>query len=104
MQREFRVLNVEDKDLELIQREVKRVVDPLAKNILNDGFIVEGFDLITGQDNMVPHKLNRPWKYWHLLGLNANAVVYEGSDQTLRSSFLTLTTTANCRVSLYIAG
>ena len=99
----FKKTYTENQELNNLQENIEEVIQPLVKNPLLDGLVLTDVVLTTGQDNRVDHKLGRKLLGWTVVGLNANAVIYDNqANNSLPNSTLLLRTSANCTVKLYV--
>lgn len=99
----FRKLNTDDRNLNLVQDNIDNAFNPLTKNELLDGLIITDIDLVTGQDNIINHKLGRKIQGWIVIGKDAAADIYDNqSSNSLPNLTLLLRTTANCTINLYV--
>ena len=85
-------------DIQQLQSQLTRVLDPLLRNILLDGTLIPDISVLTS-NTMVPHNLNRPINGWIVVGKNANADIWQVSKDT---RFLTLIATAQVTCSLWV--
>lgn len=103
MSKAFKKTYTTDPVINKLQENIEEVVSPFVKNLLLDGFILSNIALVTGQDNVINHKLGRKLQGWILIGNDSNAVVYDNqSNNTLPNSTLLLKASANCIIKLYV--
>lgn len=96
-------LNTANRDLNLIQDNTEDAINSIALNSFLNGNILEDIQLVTGQDNIVNHKLGKKLQGWLLVGNNANSVIYDNqSSNNTPNLTLLLRATANCTVKLYV--
>ncbi len=99
----FKKAYTTDQDLNSVQDNVEESFIPLLRNPLVDGLILENIVLVTGQDNVINHKLGRQLQGWIVVGKNAAADIYDNqSNNSLTNLTLYLRTTANCTIKLYV--
>jgi len=103
MTKAFKKNYTTDNQLNKLQDNIAEAISPFIKNLLLDGSILSGIELVTGQDNIINHKLGRSLVGWLIIGNDTNAVVYDNqANNSLPNSTLLLITTANCTVKLYV--
>lgn len=79
MLKKFTSLSVKDLDLERVQSNIDRVVNPIVVNPVLDFNIVKSVSLSIG-DNLVNHKLNRAPLGWFLVRKRGAAELYDKQD------------------------
>jgi hypothetical protein len=107
----FRRLELVDKTLLALQENAGRCLDVLLSFADVDRRVLEdmgdgrkqGIALSSSGTTLVPHGLNRTWRFWRVVGLSANAVVYEDTAASQpKDRFLALKCSANCTVKLEV--
>ena len=99
----FKKLNSADRNLNLVQDNIETFSIPLVKNPLLDGQLIEDQELVTGQDNIINHKLGRVLRGWLIVRQNAAADIYDTqADNSLPNLTLWLRSSADCTISLYV--
>jgi len=98
----FNKINVSDYELARVQDAVGEALKGLELVPYVNGVIIENVPLDSTKDNQVFHGLGKDWRYWSLLRLSANSVVYEATTQQFKDKIITLKCTASCTVSLFV--
>jgi hypothetical protein len=93
-------LNLKDSDLARMQDNLVSAISQISRVPILDGVLIEGISLISGSDNQVSHKLGRIPRMWLLADQSANANVWRTAWS---NTLLTLRSSANCTVSLWVA-
>ncbi len=101
-----RIQVADDKNLQLIQDNVDAAITPMQAIPFVGGTVISAKALVTGQDNLVAHKLGHPVNVWSVIRQSANSVVWEQSSTQLGNestdkNFINLRCSANCTVSLW---
>lgn len=121
----FKQINTSDKNLQLIQDNVQQAISALQQSSRIDqpgqpaqasstitsaflgGQVLSNVKLSSGQDNLVPHLLNRTPYIWVLAGQDTNAAVWSPVSTQLNASmngtYINLRTSATCTVSLWVS-
>jgi len=89
-------------ELQKIQDNVSACLNPIAKNPLLDGVLIEGVPLTTGVDNNISHLLDRKPRMWLVVKKDADSNVWEETSPA-PGRILNLRCSANCNVSLWVA-
>ena len=88
--------DVTSRDLQLMQTNLSRALDPITSQATNGGVLIKGVSLLAASTTLVAHGLGQRYTTWWPCGLQANATVYEDTTSTAdRSQFLPLKTSAN---------
>lgn len=95
-------VNVNDYELSRVQDAVENALAPILKIELLDGVLLENISLISGQDNLIEHKLGRNFRLWSVMRLNAQSIIYEGT-QSLQNKFINLQCSTSCTITLWVA-
>jgi hypothetical protein len=103
----FQRTQTADDLLNRIQDQIARTIASIEASPFISGNAISQ-DLVSGQDNLVAHKLGRAIRYWIPLRKNANADVWEQSTSQLgnvssNDSYLNLRCSANCTVTLWVS-
>lgn len=85
--------------LNLLQTKYRSILNPVLAIPMLDGLQLTDVDLISGV-TVIPHRLARKMQGWIITDQNASAVIYR--SQPLNDKFLTLTSNAQVRVSLWV--
>lgn len=89
--------------LERFQQNVDEALRPLIQANILDGRLLRSVSLITGQANLVEHKLGRAPQGWLVIRSRAQATVWDLQDSNeLPSKTLDLRCSANVTVDLWI--
>lgn len=88
-----------DKEIQFVQDNVDSALQLLDAQPFIGGNLLTGVSLFSASPTQVPHKLNHTPSVFVIAGLNANAVIWQVSAD---ARFLTLATTADCIVSLWV--
>jgi hypothetical protein len=97
----FQKIFTEDKLQQRLQDSIANSFSVLEQLPQLDSNIVTDVNLIAGGDNEVVHKLNRPIQGWHIVRIDAAAIVYESSTVNVQPSAVVIfRTTVNCKVSI----
>jgi hypothetical protein len=98
--RSFKTIQLKDESVNRFQDNVKDAIDPLLRLPIIDGLLLENIPLTAGSANQISHKLGRVPRMWILADQSTNANVWR-TEWT--NALLTLNTSANCRVNLWVA-
>jgi len=99
--KDFKSVGIDDPQVAKFQQNVSEALVPLQRAQILDGLLLRNIELISGQSNIVPHKLGRALLGWQIAGINANATVW-ASESPLPSKNLLLNCSANCTISLWV--
>lgn len=90
--------------LRKIQEAAAETFATITSNPLLDFVYRDNVELLAGVGvvNHVPHGLGRPWRGYIVCRRNCGAIVYEATAQTIPARFVSLETTANVVVALYM--
>lgn len=92
-----------DSDLSAVQDNIVRSLSSLLVKEILDGQILKNISLASGSINKVSHLLSRPVTGYIVIKKNANATIWDSeSSNAQKDLFLTLNTSANCTVSLWV--
>ena len=101
--RAFKTINVGDQDLQRVQENTDNAFRQFLRNALLDSAFLETIDLVTGQDNVINHTLNRPLRGWFPVRKSAEATLWDTQAiNTLPSRTLVLQTSADVTISLIV--
>jgi hypothetical protein len=90
------------KEINQLQENVIRSVEPVLDNPLVDGVLLQSIILLSG-GNTINHKLGRRLKGWIVTRIRASATIYDTQDTNLFPDLtLKLTASANVTVDLYV--
>ncbi len=95
----FKQLQFQDKNLQLLQDNVRDVLTQLLAMPMVGGNSLTGVDLTAGQDNKVAHKLGHTPQFFIVTNLNADSTVWQTA---MDDSFITMRCSASCTVSLWV--
>lgn len=103
----IQLVQTQDKDVNQLQRNVAKVVEPIASNPLVNGIILTEVSLVTSDPNFVNHKLGRKLQGWFVVRMRyPGAAVISDINDTLSSvdqaKLLVLFTDTNVTVDLYV--
>jgi len=98
----FKKLQLADEIVSRFQDNVESALDPLTKNKLIDGVLIENISLVASGDNQIAHKLGRMPVLWFPVRKYQNADVWEAAN-TATNTLLTLRCSANVTISLWVA-
>lgn len=87
------------RELNQFQSNVATVLNPILKNAISSGVILEGIDLISGTTS-IPHTLGRTQQGWFLTDIDGAATVYRSS--AFNNTTLVLTSSAAVTVNIYV--
>ncbi len=99
--KQFKAVGLDDEQASKFQQNVAETFTPILRAQILDGILLRDIVLITGQDNIVPHKLGRLLMGWQLADINADARVWR-IESPLPSKNLLLNCSANCTISLWV--
>ena len=74
-------------------------LDPLIKNVLTQGNFLQNVSITSGT-NVINHQLGRTQLGWYIVDQNAAATFYR--SQPFNNLTLTLNSSANCVISLWV--
>lgn len=97
----FKKINSGDYVTGTIQDNVAEALDAVNKSQIIDGGLMEDIDLVSGQTNLIAHRLGRTLRFWILVRQDTNSTVWETQSDN-PELFLTLNCSSNCKVSLWI--
>lgn len=90
------------RDLGIVQERAEPILNSYSNSMLSDFVSINEVALGT-TTVLVPHTLNRKYRGWYLVDLDANAVVYRDSTSTADTSkWLALKASAATTVNLVI--
>lgn len=95
----FRRTRTEDGDLRQVQDAVGAVFRSLSSKEIIDGQLISGLRITVGTALSVEHKLGRAITGWAVIGLGANAVVWD-SQATNKTPARTLILNASASVTI----
>lgn len=91
-----------DRDVNQLQENVIRSVEPVIENPIVDGLLLQSVPLTFGA-NSINHKLGRNLVGWHITRMRAPAIIYDTQDTNLMPGLtLALVTSAAVTVDLYV--
>ena len=96
----FSQIHTSSNDLNRVQDNIAVFANPITRNLLLDGVLIEDIDLTTSETK-VNHTLNRKPNGWIIVKKDAAQDVYE-SGSTVPDRFLSLTAGGNVTVSLWV--
>ena len=99
--KELRIIGTRDSELNQVQQNMQLWAQPFTSCSILNGILLQGIELLAGQDNVVEHKLNRTIVGWFVSRPKANATVWEVVG-ALPAKNLTLQTSADTTVDLWI--
>ncbi len=102
MRKNYKQINTNDKDLQLLQANVDEAFKGVLACDLIDGVFIKNVSLTASQDNLVSHGLGREPQMWIVVRNNANSVVWEKTSPSI-SRVLNLWCSATCTVNLWVA-
>lgn len=89
----------EDEAFQLLQTKWKSILDPLLKNPLVDGLLLNGLDITSGT-TVINHRLGRKMQGWFVVDTDAGTDIYRSAP--FNDKTLTLTSGTACVVSLWV--
>ncbi len=63
-----------------LQSNIENSINPLVQNTHNDSIIIPRVRLLTGQNNIINHLLNRPLVKWCLIRVRGQCQVWDDQD------------------------
>lgn len=81
----FKKIYTEDKNLQQVQDNVDDALRPLQSLPLSKAVLVSNISLTSGQDNLVPHGLNKAPLLWILAAQNTNSRVWSQNSSQLNN-------------------
>lgn len=97
----FKQIKSDDYELMRVQDNVNAALIPIQTAQIIDGQVLKNISLITGQPNIINHKLNRNLVGYIVIRKDTNADVWDSSSSTPALTIL-LYTDVNCKVDLYV--
>lgn len=88
-------------DLNKVQENVEQALSPIIACPLVAGLLLKNISLLTGQDNIVPHKLARRPQGWFVVSPKQDARVWQVTAD-LPASNLNLRSSANVTLDLWV--
>ncbi len=103
----FPRIQTSDKDLQLIQDNIDKTFSPILSMPMAGGNVLASIVLVTGQDNLIAHKLGRKARYFIVINQNADATVWNPISTALGNAqsdtqFINLQCSADCTVTLWV--
>lgn len=98
---DFKKFKSQDSDLNLVQDNVAKVFKSILANPLIDMSFLKDIELLTGQDNIVEHKLQRKPLGFIIVNKNANSEVWNETS-SLEKKLMNLKCSADVIVSIII--
>jgi hypothetical protein len=89
----------EDQAVQLMQAKWKSELDPILSLPFLSGLLIKDVDLINGV-TVVNHRLGRKLQGWFIVDVDAGVDIYRSAP--LNDRTLTLTSGADCTVSLWV--
>lgn len=104
MLKAFRRVNLgKDPALTQLQDNISAALQPLVKNPLLDGLLIDDITLTSGSTTVVNHGLGRKVRGYIVVKSNANVTVYiVEANQVAPEAQLVLSTTVTATISLYV--
>lgn len=96
----FKRIKAETYDLNTIQDNVGSILDILTSNILSEAQLIEGIDLVSG-DNNVNHKLNRKINGYIVVKKSAAVDIYDKTSD-IPNRLLVLNSSGTATISLIV--
>ena len=98
-----RALKSLDLDVSFVEYRTQEIADFVERCPLIDGRLLTGIEMITGQDNDIPHGLDRVPAGYIVVNRTANSVISTSSavNKTPKNSLI-LNCSANVTVSLWV--
>lgn len=95
-------VQTEDRNVNQLQSNIAKALNPVLSNPISSGSILTGISLKAGA-NTVSHKLNRILQGWVLVRQRQVATIYDTQDTNNNPSLtLTLVSSADVVVDLYV--
>lgn len=88
-------------DLNKVQENVEAALTPIIACPLVNGLVLKNVELVSGQDNIVAHKLQRRPQGWFVVSPKQSATVWELTS-ALPASNLNLRCSANVTLDLWV--
>ena len=99
----FRKINTGDSNLQRIQDNIEKVLNPLARKEISDGLLIEDVAIVSGTMKSIDHGLGRKLRGWFAVRVSANAVIWDNQSTNLfPTRTLNLQSSANVTVSLWV--
>ena len=99
----FKKINVKDKDLSTVQRNIEEFANQFSSAPSLSGKLIKGVLLKFGEKTTLGHGLGRPPVGWDIIYKNNSADIWaEDEDQTRSSTQLVLSTSADVVVNIII--
>ena len=85
------------------QSTVKRVIDAILDKPELDSVLIEDVELTAATTVLVEHRLDRAFRGWRIVDIDAAATVHRDATSTANAStYLPLQASANCTVALLV--
>jgi hypothetical protein len=99
----IQLVQTQDKDINQLQRNIAKVVEPVASNPLVNGLILQDVPLVSG-DNVINHKLGRTLQGWVIVRKHGNSTTtYDKQDTNATPNrTLVLSSTGTTTVDIYV--
>lgn len=99
----FKKISQSDKQAAKFQDNVEQALVPVLNSPLLGGVLLKGTTLLTGQSNLVEHKLSREPLGWFIVRKRASAIVWDEQDNnTFKKKSIDFRCSADVVVDLYI--
>lgn len=96
------IFTTDNKDMTLLQTGWASQLNPLLRNPLSNGRLVQSLPIVSGI-NVIPHKLGRKLQGWIITRQNAAATFYDQQDSNSSPQLtLVLQSSAPVTVDIYV--
>lgn len=98
MPQPFQKVQSKSQEIQQLQSNVQRAIEPLLKCLLTDGVLVQDVSL-SSSPTKVSHNLQRKINGWLVVDINANEKIWKTTSD---ERFITLTASGSVTCSLWI--
>lgn len=103
MLKQYKKVSTDNRATNQLQENVEQALDPIISKEIIDGVLHKSIALITGQNNIIEHKLGRPIRGWFATRKRADSRLWDTQDtNTNTSTTLSLNCSANVTIDLWV--
>lgn len=99
----YKKIRSDRQDLNQVQDRISDVFDDISSAEIINGVLLKSVSLVTGQENLVQHKLGRKFRGYLVIAKSDNSVIWDNnSTVNMPSKYVDLRCSANVVVDLWI--
>lgn len=95
----FRQVSSSVPDVDVLARAVRDYTEPLTRNPLLDGQLIQGVNLVTSKE--VPHNLGRPW-IGYIITYSSTLATFKSTRKATDSQFIYLEANTPVMVDVWV--